>query len=61
MSEAAFGAFTAEVQPLLANGMVTSADGSSVNGFVCEPTGLEGAEDIASFGGWQAWLARAAS
>ena len=37
---------------------VELADGSTVHGFVCEAHALAGAEDITSFGGWRAWLAR---
>ena len=33
------------------------ANGTWVSGFVCEPVGLEGAEDITRFGGWRAYLA----
>jgi allophanate hydrolase len=53
---AAFGAFTAEVPPPLGIGTVTLADGTAVKGFVCEPAGLEGAEDITAHGGWRAYL-----
>ncbi|MQX36348.1 allophanate hydrolase [Roseospira navarrensis] len=55
LSRAAFGAFTEEVPPPLAIGSVTLADGSRVKGFVCEPAGLEGAEEITHHGGWRAW------
>ena len=34
------------------------ADGSWETGFICEPYGLAGAEDITRFGGWRAWLAQ---
>jgi allophanate hydrolase len=36
---------------------LTLADGSSVQGFVCEPQALEGAQDITHFGGWRAYMA----
>jgi len=54
LSHAAFGAVTEEVPPPLAIGTVTLADGSRVKGFVCEPAGLEGAEEITHHGGWRA-------
>ena len=53
----AFGSFTALVPPPLAIGTVTLADGTSVKGFVCEPSGLDGARDITGFGGWRSYLA----
>ena len=33
-------------------------DGGEVSGFLCEPTGLAGAQDISAYGGWRAWRAR---
>jgi len=54
---AEFGSFVAEVPPPLAIGTVTLADGSSVKGFVAEPRGLAGAEDITALGGWRAYIA----
>ncbi len=38
-------------------GKVELADGSWETGFICEPYGLAGAEDITDHGGWRAWLA----
>jgi allophanate hydrolase len=57
LSHAAFGAVTEEVPPPLAIGTVTLADGTAVKGFLCEPAGLEGAEEITRHGGWRAWRA----
>lgn len=57
LTEAAFGAFTAEVPPPLAIGSLELADGTWVKGFVCEPSGLEGAADITAHGGWRAYRA----
>ncbi|AVH59700.1 MULTISPECIES: allophanate hydrolase [Streptomyces] len=37
-------------------GSVLLADGTSVPGFLCEPSALEGAEDITAYGGWRAYL-----
>jgi allophanate hydrolase len=59
LDEAAFGAFVDEVPAPLAIGTVVLEDGTTVNGFVCEPHALEGAVEITSFGGWRGYLARA--
>lgn len=37
-------------------GRVELTDGSHVPGFLCEPSALEGAEDITTHGGWRAYL-----
>lgn len=55
---AAVGGFLATVAAPLAIGQVTLADGRQVHGFVCEPAGLAGAEDITRYGGWRAYLSR---
>jgi allophanate hydrolase len=52
-----FGSFTVEVPSPLGIGNLTLLDGRTVKGFICEPFGLNGAEDITSFGGWAAYLA----
>ena len=52
-----FGAFTAEVQAPLGIGSVTLEDGRIVKGFICEPCGIQGAQEITAFGGWRAYLA----
>ena len=54
-----FGSFVAAVPAPLAIGKLELADGTWVSGFVCEPVGLDGAEDITRFGGWRAYLASA--
>jgi allophanate hydrolase len=54
----AFGSFVAAVPAPLAIGKLELADGTWVSGFICEPVGLDGAEDITDFGGWRAYLAR---
>jgi allophanate hydrolase len=54
----AFGSFVAAVPAPLAIGKLELADGTWVSGFVCEPVGLDGAEDITDFGGWRAYLAQ---
>ncbi|WPZ34575.1 allophanate hydrolase [Thalassobaculum sp. OXR-137] len=55
-----FGAFMAGIPAPLGIGTVTLADGRTVNGFICEVAGLQGATDITEFGGWRAYLAAAA-
>ncbi len=52
-----FGSFTAEVPPPLGIGSLSLLDGRTVKGFICEPFGLAGAQDITAFGGWAAYLA----
>jgi allophanate hydrolase len=56
------GSFLAGVQSPLGIGTIETEDGDRVHGFLCEACAVEGAEDISSFGGWQAYLrARAES
>jgi allophanate hydrolase len=52
-----FGAFVAGIPAPLGIGTTVLADGSCVPGFICEPAGVRGAQDITAFGGWRAWLA----
>ncbi len=56
MSETAFGSFVAAVPPPLCIGTIALSSGESAKGFLCEPAGLGGAEDISRFGGWRAYL-----
>jgi allophanate hydrolase len=58
LDAAGFGAFVDEVPAPLVIGTVELADGTTVNGFLCEPHAVAGATDITAFGGWRAWLAR---
>jgi allophanate hydrolase len=51
------GRFLAQVAAPLAIGQIELADGSVVHGFVCEPWGLDGAEDITAHGGWAEYAA----
>jgi allophanate hydrolase len=51
------GSFLALIPPPLGLGSVELADGSWVKGFICEPAGLQGADDISHFGGWRAYMA----
>lgn len=55
--EEAFGSFVAGIPEPLGIGKVTLASGEAVPGFICEPCGVAGAEEITRYGGWQAWLA----
>jgi len=57
LPKTAFADFMAGIPAPLGIGRVTLADGDSVNGFICEPAGLDGATDITEFGGWRRYLA----
>ncbi len=52
-----FGEFVAEVPAPLGIGNVELVSGEWVKGFICEPCGIAGAEDISHFGGWRAYIA----
>ena len=52
---AGFGTFVAALPSPMAIGTVELEDGQTVSGFVCEPFGINGAEDISRFGGWRAY------
>lgn len=54
---ASFGSFVAGIPAPLGIGKVELASGLWVSGFICDHYGLEGADNISSFGGWRAWLA----
>jgi len=56
LSREAFGAFTQEVPSPLGIGSLTLVDGSTVNGFICEPWAIEAAEEITVFGSWRNYL-----
>lgn len=53
-----FGSFVAGIPAPLGIGKVRLDDGREVCGFVCEATGLDGAEGISTLGSWRAWLAK---
>ncbi|MCW5650985.1 MAG: allophanate hydrolase [Ramlibacter sp.] len=57
MPVAGYGSFVALIPAPLGIGTLVLADGSSVQGFVCEDLATQGAQDITSFGGWRAYLA----
>ena len=60
LSPAAFGDFVGSIPPPLSIGTLRLADGSSVQGFLCEAVATEGARDVSAFGGWRAYVASAA-
>jgi allophanate hydrolase len=51
-----FGRFVAGIPSPLGVGTVRLADGTAPKGFLVEPEGLAGAEDISRFGGWRAYM-----
>nr|WP_277606419.1 allophanate hydrolase [Acinetobacter sp. NIPH 1958] len=53
---ARFGEFVAEIPTPLGMGNVELEDGRWVKGFICEPYGLDDAENISHFGGWRAYI-----
>jgi len=53
-----FGSFVNGIPAPLGIGKVELEDGTQVAGFICEPYGVEGAEDITELGGWRAYIAR---
>ena len=50
------GSFLMEIPAPLGLGKVELDDGDWYTGFICETSGLTGAEDITRFGGWKNWL-----
>lgn len=56
-----FGHFVAGIPAPLCIGTVLLNDGTTPKGFLVEPEGLSGAEDITRFGGWRAYLAATAA
>lgn len=60
MPLAHYGSFVAQVPAPLSIGSLQIADGSCVQGFLCEPLALQGAVDITHLGGWRAYLASTA-
>ena len=59
MPLAHYGSFVALIAAPLGIGTLRLADGSSVQGFVCEAEGVIGAQDITHLGGWRAYVAQA--
>lgn len=56
LASAELGSFLDGIPAPLGLGKVQLADGRWETGFICEGAGLEGAQDISSFGGWRPWL-----
>ncbi|WP_246522928.1 allophanate hydrolase-related protein [Neoroseomonas eburnea] len=61
LPEEGFGRFVAAIPGPLCIGTLLLADGTAPKGFLVEPEGLHGAEDITRFGGWRAFLAAVAA
>ncbi len=58
---AAYGSFVAGIDAPLGIGTLSLADGTRVQGFLCESAALDGAhKDITRFGGWRAYRASGA-
>lgn len=53
-----FGEFVSKIPSPLGIGTLSFADGTSAKGFLVEAEAVKGAEDISSYGGWRAYLAR---
>ncbi|MBS1206136.1 MAG: allophanate hydrolase [Proteobacteria bacterium] len=51
------GSFLAGIPAPLGLGKVELEDGRWLSGFICENYGLQGAQEVTSYGGWRAWLA----
>ncbi len=56
LTAAAFGKFVAAIPPPLGIGTIMLSDGNQAKGFLAEPVGLEGAQDISALGGWRAFV-----
>ena len=57
MPIAQYGSFVALIPSPLGIGTLELADGTSVQGFVCEALATQGAQDISHLGGWRAYIA----
>ena len=57
MPAAHYGSFVALIPAPLGIGTLALADGTSVQGFVCEALATQGAQDITHLGGWRAYIA----
>lgn len=56
MPSAQFGGFVNSIPAPLGIGKVRLSDGSVASGFICEPYGIAGAEEITEHRGWKAYL-----
>ncbi len=57
LPSASLGRFSQYIPAPLGLGRIELADGESVTGFIMEPRGADGAEDITHHGGWRSYLA----
>jgi allophanate hydrolase len=57
---AGFGTFVNTIPSPLGIGTLRLSDGTSPKGFLAEPQGLVGAEEITAHGGWRAYVAHLA-
>ena len=57
MPEDTVGSFLAGIPAPLGLGTVWLEDGTTVKGFLCEPAGIDGAQEITELGGWRNYLA----
>jgi allophanate hydrolase len=60
MPEDTVGSFLNAIPSPLTLGTVQLADESQVKGFLCEPAGIEGAQEITHLGGWRNFLSQEA-
>jgi allophanate hydrolase len=56
MPEDTVGSFLEGIPAPLSLGTVRLEDGTKVKGFLCEPAGIDRAEEISSLGGWREYL-----
>jgi allophanate hydrolase len=56
MPEDTVGSFLNTIPPPLSLGTLRLADGSTVKGFLCEPAGIAGAQEITHLGGWRKYI-----
>jgi allophanate hydrolase len=56
MPEDTVGSFLNAIPPPLSLGTLRLADGSTVKGFLCEPAGIVGAQEITHLGGWRKYV-----
>lgn len=54
----AFGGFVAAVPSPLSIGTIALADGRRIKGFLVEAEAIASAQDISTYGGWRAFLAK---
>jgi allophanate hydrolase len=52
-----YGSFVAMIPRPLGIGQIETCNGELVQGFLCEPSGLQGGQDISAFGGWRRYIA----